>query len=183
MGQRVKYFDIFKCILFVLFSSWILLQFLAPIFLPEDSIRDLSGHVAIYDNKDIINNMNFPWNFVYSIGDILCHQKADRSFFINGNQMSFCSRCTGIWLGLTVGLGIMVFYMLKLDEKILFFIILGIIPLGIDGLGQLAGLWESINLTRLITSILAGFVCGVAIGIIIDEFREISINAKFFRTK
>ena len=52
-------------------------------------------------------------------------------------------------------------------------IVLGILPLGVDGVGQLVGLWESINSVRLVTGVLTGFVCGIAIGIIIDEFRDI----------
>ena len=128
-------------------------------------------------NKEIIDNMPSPWNSVYSIGDRLCHEKAERSFFINGNQMPFCSRCTAIWLGLAIGLGFMVFYKINLDEKFVFVLIVGVVPIGIDGVGQLFGLWESTNLTRVITGIIVGIVCGFSIGVIIDEIKE-TIHSK-----
>ncbi|GAJ23474.1 unnamed protein product, partial [marine sediment metagenome] len=133
---------------------------------------DLSGYTGLSDNKEVIDTMPGPWNSVYSAGDRLCHEKAERSFFINGNQMPFCSRCTAIWLGLTIGLGFMVFYIIRLDEKFVFLLIAGIVPIGIDGVGQLFGLWESTNIARIITGLAVGIVCGIAIGVIIDEIRE-----------
>ena len=178
MQRRAKCFRSIIFVFFVFFSIWILLQVLAPIALPKGSVSDLSGLVALSDNEDTINNMDFPWNFVYSAGDRLCHQKAERSFFINDNQMPFCSRCTAIWLGLAIGLGFMVIYTIQLNEKFLFAIILGVIPMGVDGVGQLFGFWESINIIRVITGLLVGIVCGVAIGIIIDETKDIHIFKK-----
>ncbi len=158
---------------FVLFLLWTALQFLAPMFLPQDSVEDLTGITVVIDNEGAINEMPFPWNVIYSTGDSLCHQKADRCLFINGNQMPFCSRCTAIWLGLAVGLGFMIVYKIQLDRKFIFLIIMGLVPVGIDGLGQLFGFWESTNVIRMVTGLLTGIVCGVAIGLIIDEIREI----------
>lgn len=172
MWRKEKCFKSLTFFLFILFSFWISLQFLAPLALPEDSVTDLSGLVAFSDNADMINQMSFPMNFVYSAGDRLCHQKFDRSFVINGNQMPFCSRCTAIWLGLALGLGFITFFKIQLNEKFLFAILLGIFPIGIDGIGQLFGFWESTNVIRFITGLFAGAFCGLALGIIIDEIKE-----------
>jgi len=158
---------------FVLFLLWTALQFLAPMFLPQGSVVDLTGTTVIADNEEANSEMPFPWNAIYSTGDSLCHQIAERSFFINGNQMPFCSRCTAIWLGLAIGLGVMVFYKIQLDGKFIFAIIIGLIPVGIDGLGQNFGFWESTNAIRVVTGLIIGIVCGVAIGLIIDEIRDI----------
>ena len=97
-------------IISIIFLIWAALQFLSPLALPSNSVTDLSGLTGISDNEANLNEITVPWNLVYSCGDRLCHQKADRSFFINGNQMPFCSRCSAIWLGLSIGLGFMVFY-------------------------------------------------------------------------
>lgn len=172
MERREKSSRTILAIFFVLFLLWVIIQFLAPLSLPQNSANDLSGLVGVLDNERSVNKMPFPWNLVYSIGDRLCHQKAERSFFVNGNQMPFCSRCTAIWLGLAVGLGFMIFYKIQLNEKFLFAII-GLVPIGIDGIGQLFGFWDSTNIVRFITGLLAGGVCGITIGIIIDEIREI----------
>ena len=146
--KREKSFSFIIFLFFIPFLLWIILQFFAPIFLPNNSINDLSGIVGVSDNQETIEKMPFPSNIVYSLGDRLCHQKSGRSFFINGNQMPFCSRCTAIWLGLAIGLGFIVFYKIKLNEKFLFLIIIGIVPIGIDGVGQFFGLWESTNIIR-----------------------------------
>jgi len=160
-------------VVFLIFLVWSLLQFLAPLSIPSDSLKDLTGLSLISDNYEDIENIPIPFNFVYSAGDRLCHQKAERSFFINGNQMPFCARCTAIWAGIVIGLALMIFYKIKLDEKIVILIIIGIIPIGLDGIIQLAGFWESNNLIRLITGSITGFVVGIAIAIILNELNEI----------
>lgn len=178
MERREKSSRLIILIFFIPFLIWIILQFLAPLALPHDSANDLSGFVGVSDNEKLIDEMPSPWNLVYGCGDRLCHQKAERSFFINDNQMPFCSRCTAIWLGLAIGLGFMTFYKIKLDEKFLILILIGLVPIGIDGVGQLFGFWESNNIIRLITGLLIGIVCGIAIGLIIDEITELRRKTK-----
>lgn len=159
----------FITITFVIFLVWSLLQILSPLLLPPNSIQDLSGKTMIVDNQKTMDRIPFPLNQVYDIGDRLCHQRADRSFFINGNQMPFCSRCTAIWIGLVIGLLILSFFKVPLDERFLLILILSLIPMGIDGTGQLLGFWESTNLLRVITGLITGIICGMAVGILIDE--------------
>lgn len=173
MERREKSFNFIILLFFIPVLLWILLQFLAPLFIPNNTINDLSGIVGVSDNQETIEKIHFPFDFVYSCGDRLCHQKAERSFFINNNQMPFCSRCTAIWLGLTIGLGFMIFYKIELDQKFLILIIIGFVPITIDGVGQLLNLWESTNIIRFITGILIGIVTGLAIGIIIDELVDL----------
>lgn len=169
-------------VFFMFFLVWILLQFISPLVLPSNSVTNLSGSVGISDNKDVIEKMPQPMSFVYAAGDILCHQKSERSFFINGNQMPFCSRCTAIWLGLAIGMCFMLFCKIEFNEKFFFLVILGIIPMGIDGVGQLFGFWTSTNITRLLTGLSAGVVCGIIIGQILDEV-EIAFQKKKKRIK
>jgi len=176
MEKRENSFSFIIFLFFLLFLLWILLQFLAPIFITYNNINDLSGIVGVSDNEVIIEKIPSPFNFVYSCGDRLCHQKADRSLSINGNQMPFCTRCTAIWLGFAIGLGFMIFYKIVLDEKFLILIIIGIVPIAIDGVGQLLNLWESTNIVRFITGLLVGIVTGLAIGIIIDELKDLKIK-------
>jgi len=172
MRKKERFSKIVTFIFFIFFFVWVVIQFIFPIIIPSDSINDLSGLTGIYDNEEIIEKISFPISSIYSIGDIFCHQKSVRSLYINGNQMPFCSRCTAIWLGVAVSLGFMVFYTISLNNKILFVIILGILPLGIDGFGQLLGFWESTNFIRILTGLITGLICGLAIGVIIDEIIE-----------
>lgn len=164
-------------IFFVLFFIWVLLQFIAPLALPAGSVSDLSGVVGIPDSEYITNNMPFPWSAVYHSGDLLCHQKPERSLFLNGNQMPFCTRCTAIWIGLAVGLGFMLIYTVELQTKFLIAIAISLAPMGVDGIGQLFGFWESTNVLRVLTGVPAGMICGIALGIIFDELQSLP----FFR--
>lgn len=177
MEKRERYSKLIF-IFFIIFLIWSLLQFIAPFSLQGNSVEDLSGSVGLHDNKELIENMPFPWNNIYSCGDSMCHQISSRSFFINGNQMPFCSRCTAIWIGVAIGLGFMFFYKIDLDEKLIFLIIIGLVPIGIDGIGQTLKFWESTNFIRLATGLLTGTVCGLAIGYIIDEISKTYILKK-----
>jgi len=175
MERREKCFRSLTFVLFIILSIWILLQFLAPLSQPTNSIEDFSGIVIFQDNEKSIEKMSFPWNLLYSSGDVLCHQKSERSIIINGNQMPFCARCTAIWLGLTIGLVFMFFYKIGLNDRFVFLLLIGLIPIGIDGIGQMVGLWESTNILRVITGLIIGILCGIAIGVIIDEIKSLNI--------
>ncbi len=172
MEKREKVSKIIS-ITFIILFLFTILQFLSPIFLPSNTYTNFSGMVAVSDNQESIDSIPFPWNIAYVFGDRLCHQRAERSFFINGNQMPFCTRCTAIFIGLVLGLAIILFYKIELNERFIFLIFISLIPIGIDGTGQLFGLWESSNLSRTLTGLFLGIPFGIAIGIIIDEIKSI----------
>lgn len=82
----------------------------------------------------------------------LCHRIPERSFFYKGKQFPICARCTGILIGYLFGI---IYIILSKKMHILFELSL-LIPISIDGLGQLYGYWTSNNTRRLLTGILAG---------------------------
>lgn len=159
-------------ILFLSFaSSFLLLTVLAPMCQSMNSIKNLSGYVGIYDNQNITSVLSFPWNYIYAFGDMWCHQKTERSLFIGGNQMPVCARCFGIFFGVPLGLCTTVFIKTRVDKNIhkrILMTLIGYVPLAVDGMGQLVGLWHSTNLTRLLTGTLAGIAFGFILGITID---------------
>ncbi len=166
-------------VIFLLLFLFTALQFLSPLLMsPPNSIQLESGTVGVMDNQEEIETLSFPSDFIYSAGDRLCHQKPTRTFILNGNQMPFCSRCTAIWVGITIGLGILTFFHIPLDNRFLFLVIFSLIPIGIDGTGQLLGLWESSQLSRVITGSFVGIVCGMALGLIIDEVKTLKKSEK-----
>ncbi len=78
-----------------------------------------------------------------------------------GYKFGMCSRDTALYLGLLIAALGYPFYRKHFPEPPpLRYLISGIIPLGIDGMGQLIGLWESTNTTRFITGIIAGTIIG-----------------------
>jgi uncharacterized membrane protein len=94
--------------------------------------------------------------------------------------MPFCTRCTAIFLGLVVGVGIAMFLELELN---ILWIIIGLVPIGLDGGLQLLTEYESSNPMRFITGLLAGIVTGIAIGFIITEMSLMVIQRRKKRLK
>jgi len=151
---------------FVLLWGWLSLLLFSPYMIDNGSTGDLSGVVGKYDNRDVIEEMNFLAKFIYYVGDLNCHQLSHRSYSYNDNQMSFCARDTGIFLGLVLG------FMYASRKKIVLtlpLVIAALLPIGLDGTVQLLTDYESTNPKRLITGLIAGVATGIAIKIIADS--------------
>jgi len=115
---------------------------------PEGHAEDLSGVVGGYDNRDVIERMNPVAKVVYYIGDVNCHQKSERSYSYNQNQMPFCARDVGIFAGLAIGF---TYALGRRIELTLPLILLSLVPIGIDGTVQLLTDYESTNIRRVVT--------------------------------
>ena len=151
---------------FVLLWGWLSLLLFSPYMIDNGSTGDLSGVVGKYDNRDVIEEMNFLAKFIYYVGDLNCHLLSHRSYSYNDNQMSFCARDTGIFLGLVLG------FMYASRKKIVLtlpLVIAALLPIGLDGTIQLLTDYESTNPKRLITGLIAGVATGIAIKIIADS--------------
>jgi len=156
-----------KLCFFIVCLTWLLLLLIVPFTLPGNTVNfGEKGKIGANDFQNKTEKMNPVARFVYSTSDSFCHQKASRSFFLNDNQMPYCSRCTGIFLGLVIGACIAVFRYIDFKWQ---YIIIGLLPIGIDGIGQMFCFWESINIIRLMTGMLAGILTGLAVAVIIQE--------------
>lgn len=90
-----------------------------------------------------------------------CHQKAERSLFIFGGQMTVCARCFGIYAGAFVGSLAAAIAIKKRDEAraiSIYYVAAALLPLAIDGVTQLMGLRGSSEPLRLATGLLFGSV-------------------------
>jgi len=148
---------------------WALLILTSPLMLDEGETGDLSGSVGIYDNKEIVQEMNPINKMVYYLGDLNCHQKSNRSYEYNENQMPFCARDVGIFVGLALGF---IFALGRKVELTLPLVILSLVPIGLDGTIQLFTEYESTNIKRIVTGLIAGFVTGIALKIIADSLEK-----------
>lgn len=88
---------------------------------------------------------------------MVCHQDASKSFFLSGNKLEVCARCTGIYLGaLIFSISGLIFSKLKLISKIFLFISIGIIM--IDIFLYSAGIYNYSKPIALITGLILGSV-------------------------
>lgn len=111
----------------------------------------------------------------YQAGDLNCHQRDTRSLFIGVNQMPFCARCTAIFVGMP--LGMLVFFVMRREINPII-LLMGFVPLALDGGLQLVGVYESVNLFRVITGAIAGITAGYAFAYIIREIGTILTSRK-----
>jgi uncharacterized membrane protein len=141
----------------VVFTAWLLMVLVAPWTLDSGTVTDLSGLPSSIDNRSQIEDMNPFAAAIYLLGDFNCHQKVERSLFLNDNQMPFCARDVGIFIGLAFGMAAMVLRPPRFNLLVLAALIL---PILVDGGLQYLGVYESTNPLRLITGLLGGL--GVA---------------------
>lgn len=82
----------------------------------------------------------------------MCHRMPERSFFYKGKQFPICARCTGLGVGY-----ILAFLLLAMVGLFpLWLVFACIVPMAIDGIGQLFNRWQSTNHRRFVTGLFAG---------------------------
>lgn len=144
----------------VLFSLLALIFVLPFIYAPGTFI-DLGGTSGILDHDWTIGQ------FIYALGDILCHQETDRSFIINGSQMAMCTRDMGLITGSAVTLFLTFNYVNEysfVERKIVYF---GLLLLLIAILEWIAGTMIGYDLAYL--RFLSGTIGGAGIALIIQN--------------
>ena len=72
----------------------------APFMAPHGTFTGLDGNPGYIDNGWLGHG---PAGLAYLLGDVFCHQEEARSLVLNGSQMPFCIRDTGILAGLVAG--------------------------------------------------------------------------------
>ena len=140
---------------FVLASIWLALVVLSPYMVPSGTLNDLSGRVGGHENDDQFKDLDALPGAVYWIGDAECHQILNRSYALNGNQMPYCARDLGLFVGIVLGFGFASFCRWKMPPL---FAVIGLVPIAIDGGLQAVTEYESNNPLRLATGIVAGLV-------------------------
>lgn len=103
-----------------------------------------------------------------AIGYAICHQIAERSFDVHGHPLPLCARCTGIYLGVMIGFGVLLAGQrgraaLFPPRRVLVLLGLFIVFLGLDGVNSYlhlfpgyTGPYEPTNWLRLVTGSLTG---------------------------
>ena len=97
---------------------------------------------------------------IYHAFGVFCHQRPDRSYFIEGHKLAVCSRCTGLYVGFAATL--LLYPLLRSLRNNVNpprqYLILAAVPLGIDFSLTFFGLWENTHTSRLVTGLLLGSV-------------------------
>ncbi|HKR65808.1 MAG TPA: DUF2085 domain-containing protein [Thermoanaerobaculia bacterium] len=106
----------------------------------------------------IAHGASMRWRVLFRV---LCHGIPERCLLLFGVPMPICARCTAIYAGMLLGLAAFVIAPLLRERVMRAFAFAALVPMGIDGLTQLAGLRESTNPLRIATGVIAGFAFGL----------------------
>ena len=95
--------------------------------------------------------------FIYALYAPLCHQQRSRSFYLAGQQLAVCSRCSGIYAGFFLCALFYPLYWKKLKnwlEQRPLLMVFSALPMVIDFSINILGLWNS----PLFIKSLTGFI-------------------------
>lgn len=97
---------------------------------------------------------------IYQAFSPLCHQVPSRSFHLDGVPFTVCARCTGVYLGVVVG--VLIYPLrVRIDNETMpsrVLLLAGVAPLAIDGLANLIRIYSSSMNVRAATGVIAGVV-------------------------
>jgi uncharacterized membrane protein len=112
---------------------------------------------------------------IYRAFAVLCHQRPDRSYFIDGHKLAVCSRCTGLYAGFVFTL---LLYPLIRSLRTTTtppprWLLFAAVPLGIDFSLTFFGIWENTHTSRLLTGALLG---SVAVFYVVPGLMDLSLR-------
>jgi len=114
---------------------------------------------------------------IYRAFGTFCHQRPDRSYFIDGHKFAVCSRCTGLYFGfaLTFLLYPLIRSLRNATTPPRIYLLLAAIPLAIDFSLTFFGIWENTHTSRLLTGTLLG---AAAVFYVVPGLVELSTRSK-----
>jgi len=117
---------------------------------------------------------------IYRAFGTFCHQRPDRSYFIDGHKFAVCSRCTGLYFGFALTL--LAYPLIRSLRNAAtprpIYLALAAIPLAVDFSLTFFGVWENTHTSRLFTGALLG---GAAVFYVVPGLIELSLRPKTMR--
>lgn len=112
---------------------------------------------------------------IYRAFSVLCHQRPDRSYFIDGHKLAVCSRCTGLYAGFVITLLLypLIRSLRTTTTPPARWLLLAVVPMGIDFSLTFFGIWENTHTSRLLTGALLG---SVAVFYVVPGLMDLSLR-------
>jgi uncharacterized membrane protein len=119
---------------------------------------------------------------IFTFFSYICHQIPDRSLHIAGHQLGVCTRCSGVYMGLLIGL--LIYPLVRRIDEIepipRFWLFLSLVPISIDWLLTIFGIWENTHLSRFVTGFILGATCAAYI---VPALVEVTRNLAYRRVQ
>ncbi len=108
---------------------------------------------------------------LFAIGGVICHQRPERSFFVDAHQLPVCARCTGLYLSAAAGLAGWVIFKaargwrsIRLDPQgVIRVLLLSGVPTALSLASGVIGIWDGSNLARALIAIPLGATAGAIV--------------------
>ena len=98
-------------------------------------------------------------DLLFPVGTVICHQRPERSFFVDGRQLPVCARCTGLYVGSALAAPVALLAATSAAvigaRRIL---VAAALPTLVTWTLEFAGLVPFANITRFVAAIPLGFV-------------------------
>ena len=109
--------------------------------------------------------------WLFPFGSFICHQRPERSFFINGHQLAVCARCTGLYAGSALAAPVALIAASSLaGARARRILIAAAAPTAITWSLEFAGVAAFSNMTRFIAALPLGFAAAwLVLGVIADD--------------
>ena len=115
--------------------------------------------------------MDLLGEFIFTVGSLICHQRPDRSFFVMGQQLPVCARCTGLYLsgaaGLVAWTGVKIargWRPIALDpRRAVRLLVIAAMPTALSLASGTLGVWDGANLTRALIAVPLGATAGAIV--------------------
>ncbi len=94
----------------------------------------------------------------------VCHQQIDRSYLIRGIPLAVCTRCTGMYSGLFLGMALFSnfsAFVAHSKRYITLVFLAGFLMLVTDGFANMFSLWQTCDVARSLTGLLWGITIGM----------------------
>jgi uncharacterized membrane protein len=108
---------------------------------------------------------------IFAAGGLICHQRPERSFFLDGDQFPVCARCTGLYLSGAIGiLGWLVLKTARRWTPLPFdpglakrVALIAAVPTAVSLATGALGVWDGSNVTRAMLAIPFGASAGAIV--------------------
>ena len=95
---------------------------------------------------------------VFPVGAFICHQRPERSFIVNGQQMAVCARCAGLYAGAAVAAPFALFAAVAASaSRARWALLIAALPTAVTWTLEFGGFVHFSNIARFLAGLPLGF--------------------------
>jgi uncharacterized membrane protein len=110
---------------------------------------------------------------IFPLAAFICHQRPERSFFVNGQQMAVCARCTGLYAGAAAAGPLALFAAVAASaSRARRVILIAALPTAVTWTLEFAGFLHFSNTARFLGGLPLGFAAAWLVSSVVKSDRH-----------